>query len=173
MMKKSLLFLGMLSFVVFTGCNWWTKKEAAPQVGEIEATAQAEAEAGKEEAKEAGVAEETAVSVKMIESADQFKNAISGSKLTIAKFYTDWCGACNEMKASFEDVAKQYAGKCSFIAVNTDKLKDVAEAEKITGVPTIIIYKNGQADADKTVGVITKEALEIKVKEALDEEHNE
>jgi thioredoxin 1 len=170
MMKRSSLFVGMLSLMFLTGCNWWTKKEEAPQAGEIEATAQVATEGEKVEAKEV-VSNET--TIKAIESADDFKNAISGNKLVVAKFYTDWCGACNEMKPAFDAIASAYAGKCTFITINTDKVKDVAEAEKITGIPAIIIYKNGQSvDADKTVGAITKEALEIKVKEALDEEHS-
>lgn len=167
MKRSSLLFVGMLSLVVLTGCSWWTKKEeATTPATDVEATAAATTEDAKAEGAEA------VSTINAVESSDDFKKLTDGEKPVVVKFYAEWCGACKEMEASFDEVAKTYADKCEFVVVNIDKAKDLAEAQKITGVPTVVIFKKG-LELDRTTGKMTKEELEIKVKETWEEENNQ
>ena len=164
MKKSSLLFVGMFTLVALTGCSWWSKKEeATTPAAETEATAPATTEGAKEEA---------ATAMKNIETKEEFEAALKSDKVVVAKFHAEWCDACKEMQPTFEEVAKTSADKCDFIAINIDKSKELAEAQNIKGVPTIVIFKKGQ-EIDRTTGKMSKEELEIKVKETAEEASNQ
>lgn len=167
MKKSSLLFVGMFTLVALTGCSWWSKKEETTAPATATET-ETMAPATTEEVKEAAVAEASA-SIKNIETKEEFENVIKSDKVIVAKFYAEWCEACKGMAQDFDDVAKAHAGKCEFVAINIDKAKELAEAQNIKGVPTVVIFKKGQ-ELDRTTGKMSKEELEIKVKETEEEE---
>lgn len=168
MMKKSSLFLGMLSLIVITGCSWWTKNEEA-QTPATEVEASATAAEATSTTTEGGQAPAT---IKAVEASEELKNVIAGEKPVVVKFYADWCGVCKEMEAAFNEVATSYADKCEFVTINIDKAKDLANEQNIKGVPTVVIFKKGQ-ELDRTTGKMSKEELEIKVKETWEEENNQ
>ncbi|KKQ32240.1 MAG: Thioredoxin [candidate division TM6 bacterium GW2011_GWF2_37_49] len=165
MKKSSLLFVGMFTLVALTGCSWWSKKEEVTATAtETEAIAPVTTEGAKEEA--------GATSIKNIETKEELEATLKSDKIVVAKFYAEWCSVCKEMQSAFEEVAKSYADKCEFIAINIDKSKELAESQNIKGVPTVVIFKKGQ-ELDRTTGKISKEELEIKVKETTEEEANQ
>lgn len=166
MKKSSLLFVGMFTLVALTGCSWWCKKdEAAAPAAETETTAPATTEGAKEEATETSA-------VKNIETKEEFEAALKSDKVVVAKFHAEWCEVCKGMQPTFEEAAKANAEKCDFIAINIDKAKEVAEAQNIKGVPSVVIFKKGQ-EIDRTTGKMSKEDLDAKIKETTEEAANQ
>jgi thioredoxin 1 len=171
MKKSSLLFVGMFTLVALTGCSWWSKKEEATSPAtETEAMAPATPEGAAPEA--TGEVKDAAASIKNITTKEDFENTIKSDKVVVVKFYAEWCGVCKDMQPAFDDVVKAYLNKCEFVAIDIDKAKELAEAQNIKGVPTVVIFKKGQ-ELDRTTGKMSKEELEIKIKETVEEEAEE
>lgn len=83
-------------------------------------------------------------SVINIESELQFKDILSKSKFVIADFYGDFCIPCQLMIPIFNKVAQYFADEVVFVKVNVEKNSVLAQKNKVSGVPTFIIFKNGQ-----------------------------
>ena len=62
----------------------------------------------------------------------------------LVDFYADWCGPCKTMSPIVEQVASQYNGKLKVIKVNVDKNQAAAQQFRVQGVPTFILFKQGQ-----------------------------
>lgn len=77
-------------------------------------------------------------------------------------FFTDWNDESSEMHAVMRDVAAALGDKAKVIKIDVDKNKDLAEALRIKGLPTLIIYKHGEMkwrqsgeqDANTLIGLI-------------------
>ena len=158
-MKNSSWLLGLLTLVVFTGCDWCKKCKE----GEAPKTEQTATEAAKPE-------EAVSTVVISVENKEQFENEVlKFDKLVVVDFYADFCSVCKEMKPVFEEVANSMKDKCKFVAICKEKSEDVFAAQKdLQGVPTIIIFKEGK-EQDRIAGAISKEDLSKKIEEALEE----
>ncbi|MCH7523811.1 thioredoxin [Flavobacteriaceae bacterium PRS1] len=77
-------------------------------------------------------------------------------------FFTDWNEQSTEMHAVLRDVAAALGDKAKVIKIDVDKNKDLADALRIKGLPTLIIYKDGEMkwrqsgeqDANTLIGII-------------------
>jgi thioredoxin len=77
-------------------------------------------------------------------------------------FFTDWNEQSEGMHAVLRDVAAALGDKAKVIKIDVDKNKDLAEALRIKGLPTLIIYKDGEMkwrqsgeqDANTLIGLI-------------------
>lgn len=71
-------------------------------------------------------------------------------------FYADWCGPCHYVTPIIAQLAQEYQGKVKFVKVDTDSNPDIAYRYGIQGIPTLIIFKNGQP-VERIVGAASKE----------------
>ncbi len=76
----------------------------------------------------------------------------------LVDFYAPWCGPCKMLAPLLEEFAGEYEGKLRFVKVNVEEAQEVAGRFQITGVPTLMIFRNGQA-ADTMVGFRSPAAL--------------
>ncbi|MFH1254144.1 MAG: FAD-dependent oxidoreductase [bacterium] len=83
-------------------------------------------------------------SVINIESEVHFKHILSKSKFVIADFYGDFCIPCQQMLPIFNKVAQDFVDEVVFVKVNVEKNSVLAQKNKVSGVPTFIIFKDGQ-----------------------------
>ena len=90
------------------------------------------------------------------------KEAIEADKLVLVDFYAEWCGPCKMMAPVIEELAGEYEGDVKIGKLNVDDNPDTARQYRVMSIPTMIIYKNGQA-VDNIVGVIAKKALKEKL----------
>ena len=77
-------------------------------------------------------------------------------------FWATWCGPCRMLGPVVEELAKEYAGKVKVCKLNTDEGPDTSTKYRITSIPTIIFFKNGEVAA-QTVGLQSKAALQEKL----------
>ena len=74
-----------------------------------------------------------------------FNELISAPGMPVlVDFYADWCGPCKTMSPIVEQVASQYTGKLKVIKVNVDNNQAAAQQFRVQGVPTFILFKQGQ-----------------------------
>ena len=76
----------------------------------------------------------------------------------LVDYWAEWCGPCKMIAPVLEDVAKTYAGRLTVAKLDIDANPGVTGKYGIRGIPTLILFKNGQAHAQK-VGALSKSQL--------------
>ena len=94
-------------------------------------------------------------------------DVLSNSKPVLVDFWAEWCGPCKMIAPILEEVASEYAGKLQIAKVDVDANPDVPGKFGIRGIPTLILFKNGNAEATK-VGALSKSQLIEFINENLD-----
>ncbi len=74
------------------------------------------------------------------------KKLIANSHLqpVVIDFWAPWCGPCVMFAPTYEKASKEFAGKISFVKINTQNFPEASEFFGIRGIPTLAIYKNGK-----------------------------
>ena len=81
-------------------------------------------------------------------------------------FWAPWCGPCQVIAPVIEELAKEYAGKVKVAKMNVDENPATPSRYGIRGIPTLILFKEGQI-FDQIVGAVSKSKLEEMIKKAL------
>lgn len=89
---------------------------------------------------------------------NSFDKAISESSMCLVDFWADWCIPCRRVAPILEELSKEYEGKVEFYKLNVDENPEVASKYKITSIPTMLIFKDGQP-VDKIVGALPKQNI--------------
>ncbi|MDR8389635.1 thioredoxin [Aliifodinibius sp. S!AR15-10] len=74
----------------------------------------------------------------------KFMELINGDTPVLVDFYADWCGPCKMMKPILKDLKKRLGDKVTIIKVDVDSNQQAAMKYQIRGVPTLILFKNGE-----------------------------
>lgn len=88
-----------------------------------------------------------------------FSEIIKSEKPTLVDFYADWCGPCKMMKPILEEVKSKLGDQATIIKIDVDKSPQVMQTFQIQGVPTLILFKNGQIKW-RQAGVVLANDLE-------------
>ena len=81
-------------------------------------------------------------------------------------FWAPWCGPCHVIAPVIEELAKEYAGRLKVAKMNVDENPSTPSRYGIRGIPTVIIFKDGQV-FDQIVGAVSKSKVEDMIKKAL------
>ena len=73
-------------------------------------------------------------------------------------FWAEWCGPCKMIAPILDDVASQYAGRLKITKLNIDDNPTTPANFAVRGIPTLMLFKNGQVEATK-VGALSKSQL--------------
>ena len=76
----------------------------------------------------------------------------------LVDFWATWCGPCNRIAPVLDELAEEYAGKLRICKLDVDANPDTAPKYNVKGIPTLIIFKNGNVEAKK-VGAMSKSQL--------------
>lgn len=95
-----------------------------------------------------------------------FNEVIHRYSLVVIDFWAEWCGPCRMLAPTINDLAKEYSGKVVFGKLNTDENQETAARFGIMGIPTLLIFKDGELK-DTIVGVLPKGQIEAKIKNLL------
>lgn len=98
---------------------------------------------------------------------DSFDSEVLKSdKLTLVDFWAPWCGPCKIIGPIIDELAAEYEGKVKFAKLNVDDNPSTASNYGVRGIPTMILFKNGEPK-DQIVGAVPKTHLEKAINESL------
>jgi len=76
----------------------------------------------------------------------------------LVDFWAEWCGPCRQIAPALEDISNDMAGKLTVAKVNIDENPMAPSKYGVRGIPTMILFKNGEIAATK-VGALPKSKL--------------
>jgi thioredoxin 1 len=76
----------------------------------------------------------------------------------LVDYWAEWCGPCKMIAPVLEEIGGEYAGKLKVCKLNIDENQDTPPRYGIRGIPTLMLFKDGEVEATK-VGALTKSQL--------------
>ena len=85
-------------------------------------------------------------------------DVLKSSTPVLVDYWAEWCGPCKAIAPILDEVSKEYAGRLQIAKMNVDENRDVPAKFGIRGIPTLMLFKDGQLAATK-VGALSKAQL--------------
>jgi thioredoxin 1 len=88
-----------------------------------------------------------------------FDNKVLKSRVPVlVDYWAEWCGPCKMIAPALDDSAETYAGRLNIAKINVDENQSVPSQYHVRGIPTLMLFKNGEVVATK-VGAVSKSQL--------------
>jgi thioredoxin 1 len=84
-------------------------------------------------------------------------NVLKASGLALVDFWAEWCGPCKALAPTLDELATEFQGKVTLYKMNVDENPTTPTKYNVRGIPTCILFKNGQV-VDMLTGKYPKEA---------------
>jgi thioredoxin 1 len=96
--------------------------------------------------------------IKHVSDASFQSDVLDAGAPVLVDFWAEWCGPCKMIAPILDEVASSYNGKLQIAKLNVDDNRDIPAKFGIRGIPTLMLFKDGQLAATK-VGALSKAQL--------------
>ncbi len=104
--------------------------------------------------------------VRQIQSHQFDQEVLRASEPVLVDFFATWCPPCRVIGPILDRLSQEFAGQIKFLKINVDEAPDLAYRYGITGIPTLILFHNGQI-VDTLVGLLPPDALRQRLNSVL------
>ena len=94
----------------------------------------------------------------LVNANDGLTSELGASVPVLVDFWAEWCGPCRVIAPVLEEISRDYAGKLKIVKLNVDHHPMAQAAYNVQGIPTLILFKDGQP-VERIVGAAPKPAL--------------
>lgn len=94
------------------------------------------------------------------------QEVLESDKIVLVDFWAEWCGPCKMVGPILEELAKEMQGQILIAKVNVEESPETPTSYGVRGIPTLILFKNGQPLSTK-VGALPKEKLKGWIETAI------
>lgn len=98
--------------------------------------------------------------------ADFAADVIASETPVLVDFWAEWCGPCKAIGPALEEISEVMGDKVKITKLNIDENPSTPQTYNVRGIPTLLIFKNGEVAAEK-IGAMPKSALEQWVTENI------
>ena len=91
---------------------------------------------------------------------------VNSGKITVVDFFADWCGPCRKLSPILEEVEAELSDRVKFAKINTDENIEAAKKYQVSGLPTLLLFKNGEV-AERMVGLMPKSSIITNIEKHL------
>ncbi|MEE4299322.1 MAG: thioredoxin TrxA [Pseudomonadales bacterium] len=92
-------------------------------------------------------------------SKDSFdEDVLKSERPVLVDYWAEWCGPCKMIAPILDEIAEEYGEKVKICKVNVDENQETAARYAVRGIPTLMLFKNGDVEATK-VGALNKSQL--------------
>ena len=98
---------------------------------------------------------------------EEFYALLEGDKPVLVDFWAPWCSYCRRIGPAYEKIGQEYSQMMEVVKVNIDDEPQLAEAERIEVIPTLVIYRAGQA-LGSVVAPESKAAIDGFIRQTLE-----
>ena len=82
-------------------------------------------------------------------------DVLGSTEPVVVDFWAEWCGPCKQIGPALEEISTEMDGRIKVIKINIDENPNVPSKYGVRGIPTLMIFKNGEVAATK-VGALPK-----------------
>lgn len=96
--------------------------------------------------------------VSELKDSDFEQEVLGCANPVVVDFWATWCGPCRKLGPVIEEISESYVGKVKFVKVNVEECLETAKKYSISGLPSLLIFKNGEP-VERMTGLMPKSTI--------------
>ena len=94
------------------------------------------------------------------------QEVINNDGITVVDFFAKWCGPCRKLSPVLDEIETELSSRVKFVKINTDDNIEAAKKYQVSGLPTLMVFKNGES-VERMVGLMPKSSIITNIEKHL------